>query len=246
MPFEIPVSREGPVWHQSAVLQVPRRRYIVKIAVLSDTHNLLRPEVLEQVKGCELILHGGDVSRQSVLDQLEGYAPVHVVRGNNDKEWAEHIPQYLDITLAGLRIFMVHKKKDLPEDLTDYDLVIYGHSHRFELREQGHTILLNPGSCGPRRFHQEISMAIVELENGKAVVTRVVIPHAEIINQKTTEIKDLKQQIEIVMRETQKGKNLSEIASRHGIDPELAEQIARLYVTHPGVTAEGIMTKMGL
>lgn len=218
----------------------------MRIAVLSDTHNLLRPEVLEHVKTCERILHGGDVSRQNVLDQLQEYAPVHVVRGNNDKEWAEHIPLFLDISLGGMRIYMVHKKKDLPEDITDYDLVIYGHSHRFEVLEKGHTILLNPGSCGPRRFHQEISMAIVEIENGKTVVTKVVIPHTEIINEKSAEPGDLRQQIGIVMRETDKGRDLREIASRHGIDPELVEQIARLYVTHPGVTAEGIMAKMGL
>ena len=29
-------------------------------------------------------------------------------------------------------------------------------------------------------------------------------------------------------------------------DKELAEQICRLYLTHPGVDADGIMTKMGL
>jgi hypothetical protein len=30
------------------------------------------------------------------------------------------------------------------------------------------------------------------------------------------------------------------------MDPALAEQIARLYLTHPGVTPDGIMAKMGL
>ena len=48
------------------------------------------------------------------------------------------------------------------------------------------------------------------------------------------------------MREIDKGRNIGEIAGRHGLDPDLTEQIARLYVTHPGVTADGIMTKMGM
>jgi len=48
------------------------------------------------------------------------------------------------------------------------------------------------------------------------------------------------------MREFDKGRSIGEIASRHGLDPNLTEQIARLYVTHPGVTADGIMTKMGM
>ena len=48
------------------------------------------------------------------------------------------------------------------------------------------------------------------------------------------------------MRETEKGHATLRIAKRYGIEPALAEQIARLYVTHPGVTADGIMRKMGL
>ena len=49
-----------------------------------------------------------------------------------------------------------------------------------------------------------------------------------------------------MIRETQKGKTVKDIAKKTGMDEALAEQIARLYVTHPGVTADGIMTKMGL
>ena len=56
----------------------------------------------------------------------------------------------------------------------------------------------------------------------------------------------LEQQIEIVMKETQKGNGVTYIAEKYGMDKALVEQIARLYVTHPGVTADGIMTKMGI
>ena len=68
----------------------------MKIGILSDTHGMLRPEVLSALKGCDVILHGGDINKQSVLDQLNEIAPVNVVRGNNDKEWAENIPAFLD------------------------------------------------------------------------------------------------------------------------------------------------------
>ena len=64
----------------------------MKIGILSDTHGLLRPEVIAALDGCEVILHGGDINSRSILDKLERIAPVYVVRGNNDKEWAEHIP----------------------------------------------------------------------------------------------------------------------------------------------------------
>ena len=136
-----------------------------KIGILSDTHGLLRPEVIQALQGCEAILHGGDINRQDIIDQLNTIAPVYVVRGNNDKDWAEHIPMFLDFQLYGCHIYMTHKKKDLPQDLSDYDLVVYGHSHRYEQKSSGKTLLLNPGSCGPRRFHQDITMAIAEVDN---------------------------------------------------------------------------------
>jgi len=217
----------------------------MRIGVLSDTHGLLRPEVLSALEGCEAILHGGDINRQEILDVLSKIAPVHVVRGNNDGEWAEHIPTLLDFRLAGLRVCMAHKKKDLPADLSVYDLVVYGHSHRYEESRQGNALLLNPGSCGPRRFNQAITLAVLEAEDGRIAVRRVDIPHQGRVVPMPKPV-DLKAQIETVMRETQKGRGPGEIAARHGWDAGLVEQIARLYVTHPGVTADGIMGKMGI
>ena len=57
-----------------------------------DTHGLLRPEVLTAIAGCDAIIHGGDINKPVFIDRLKEIAPVHAVRGNNDKEWAEHIP----------------------------------------------------------------------------------------------------------------------------------------------------------
>ena len=218
----------------------------MKIGILSDTHGLLRPEALAALEGCEAILHGGDINQQSILDRLGQIAPVWAVRGNNDKEWASHLPAALDVSLAGTRIHMTHKKKDLPEDITPYDLVVYGHSHQYDMKTQGHTLLLNPGSCGPRRFRQPITLATAEIAEGAVVVTRVDIPHGAAEAMPDPGSADIRRQIEIVMQETDRGRGPEEIAARHGIAPDLALQIARLYVTHPGVTADGIMTKMGL
>ena len=149
----------------------------MRIAILSDTHNLLRPQVLEQLSGVDAILHGGDISRQSILDQLSEYAPLYVVRGNNDKEWAEHIPHHLTLELGGKTFFMVHKKADIPAGLSGVDCVIYGHSHKYAEEVKNGVLYLNPGSCGPRRFHQEITMAVMTIENGEMLVHKILIPH---------------------------------------------------------------------
>lgn len=37
-----------------------------RIGILSDTHGLLRPEVLDVLQGCDSILHGGDINKQSI------------------------------------------------------------------------------------------------------------------------------------------------------------------------------------
>ena len=216
----------------------------MKIVLLSDTHNLLRPEVLAALSGAEAILHAGDVNSQQVLDQLREFAPVYAVRGNADKEWAEQLPVFLDFELNGLRVYMTHKKKDLPADLSPYDLVVFGHSHAYSDIQQGRTRIVNPGSCGPRRFHQPITMATAELTESGIEITRIDIAHQT--PPPKIDPTDIAAQIEIVVKEFDRGRSTRKIAEKYGIDPALAEQIIRLYVTHPGVTVDGIMTKMGL
>ena len=148
----------------------------MKLAILSDTHGLLRPEVAEHLKTADAILHGGDVNKQGIVDQLERYAPLYVVRGNNDKEWAEQIPHDLTVTLGGVTFYLVHNKKEVPADLTGIDAVVFGHSHKYLLEERDGGLWLNPGSCGPRRFHQEITMMMAEVENGTLQVEKITIP----------------------------------------------------------------------
>ena len=223
----------------------------MKIGIISDTHNLLRPEVIDALQECDFILHGGDISAQNVLDRLEEIAPVKAVRGNNDKDWAEHLPVFLDFELAGLHIYMTHRKKDLPGDLTPYDLVIYGHSHQYasdwlDSAGKHRTLLLNPGSCGPRRFIQPITMAILKTDPDGWNIKQITIPHAAREKAPTIGSSDIHKQIEVIVKDTQKGLSVRTIAEKRRLDPALVEQIVRLYVTHPGVTTDGIMTKMGL
>ena len=64
-----------------------------EIGVISDTHGLLRPEVLEYLKGCHYILHAGAIGKEAVLEQLKAIAPTFSVRENVDKDpWARKLP----------------------------------------------------------------------------------------------------------------------------------------------------------
>ena len=146
-----------------------------RIAVLSDTHGLLRPEVLDAIAGCDAIIHGGDINKPEIIDRLKEVAPVYAVRGNNDKEWAEHLPVTLTFQIEDCRFFLVHNKKEVPKILTGIDAVIFGHSHKYFEQTIDGRLWLNPGSCGKRRFDQEITLAILTVDSSTLSAQKVVI-----------------------------------------------------------------------
>lgn len=150
-----------------------------RIVILSDTHGLLRPEVLDYLASADAIIHGGDINTQAIVETLRGFAPLHIVRGNNDKAWAESLPHSLTFTIEGVRFFVVHNKRDIPEDLSGVDVVVYGHSHKYAYETRDNVLWLNPGSCGRRRFDQEITMAVIAAEGGQFQVEKVTIPHEQ-------------------------------------------------------------------
>lgn len=219
-----------------------------RIAVLSDTHGLLRPEIVEILKTCEIILHGGDINSRRILDELEQIAPVYVVRGNNDKEWAEGMAEELELTLFGLHIYMVHNKKHWRENLSGVEVFIYGHSHKYEEKMIEGVLFLNPGSCGPRRFRQPVTMAVLEVqeETGKWKVEKIDLTGKEGSRANPIGLTEgnLKQTVEIILREMKAGRRVEMIADRLAVDREFVEQVCRIYVTHPGVDAQGIVNKM--
>lgn len=147
-----------------------------RIAVISDTHGLLRPEVIRIVTGCDAIIHGGDINNQQILDQLSALAPLYVVRGNNDKEWAEHLQESIAIQIEDCLLFVVHNKKFVSSELHGIDTVIFGHSHKYAEQMIDGRLWLNPGSCGKRRFDQEITLAILTINGKELSVEKILIP----------------------------------------------------------------------
>ena len=147
----------------------------MKVGVIADTHGLLRPEVVERLRGCDAILHAGDVNRPELLDALRAIAPLHVVRGNNDKEWAEGLPRSLTVELDGVRILMIHNKRELPRELGDAQVIVFGHSHKYFEQTIDGRLWLNPGSCGKRRFDQEISFALLHIDGSAWRVEKIAL-----------------------------------------------------------------------
>jgi putative phosphoesterase len=143
----------------------------MRVGVLSDTHNLLRPRVPELLAGCDRILHAGDVGDLEILEALKRIAPVQAVRGNTDSgATAARLPEDLAGEIAGFPFRMIHRREDVdPSWIPELRLVVFGHSHRPEVEWQGSCLLLNPGACGPRRFRLPLTVAILTIADQRIV-----------------------------------------------------------------------------
>lgn len=210
----------------------------MRIAVISDTHGLLRPEVIEIIKTSDAVIHGGDIDNAAAWNEIKAAAggkPLFAVRGNNDG--GLDLPDSLTFELDGINFFLVHNKKDIPKAV-EADIIIFGHSHKYYEETINERLWLNPGSCGKRRFNLPVTMAVLDIDNGQYSVKKVEIENCGQTNKATMK------NIKAVMRYMDKGLNVDEISRKVNIDQELVDQIIRIVVTHPGVTAEGIMNKM--
>jgi uncharacterized protein len=148
----------------------PRPRRALRIGLVSDTHNLLRPEVLAWLRGSDHILHGGDICGEAVLAALRELAPLTAVRGNNDRgAWAEGLPHSEMVQFGAVRVHMVHDLKELvrPEGVR---VVVSGHSHKPKVEERDGVLYVNPGSAGPRRFSLPISAGELRIVGDEVTV----------------------------------------------------------------------------
>jgi uncharacterized protein len=138
----------------------------LEVGVISDTHGLLRPQALDALRGCDLIIHAGDVGRPELLEPLRALAPLHVVRGNVDYgDWAMRLPITARVDVGGHLFHVLHNiaELDLDPAAAGVSAVVYGHSHKPSIETRDGVLYLNPGSAGPRRFDLPVSVARVHV-----------------------------------------------------------------------------------
>ena len=140
----------------------------MKIGIVSDTHGILKEEVLTKLVGCAAIFLAGDVGDRCILEALEKIAPTYVVKGNNDSV-DMGLEETLEVELEGHRFYMIHDLKTIKKVPSGYDFIISGHSHQFDIHYKNKTTYINPGGCGKRRFGLPLTMVILELEEGMYV-----------------------------------------------------------------------------
>ncbi|HCM92339.1 MAG TPA: metallophosphoesterase [Lachnospiraceae bacterium] len=218
----------------------------MKIAIISDTHSLLRDEVMEKIRECEIILHGGDIASKETMEAIEKLGRTYFVRGNADKDWAEDIPYEKEIEICGYRFYMVHKKSDTRKDLSGIDFVIYGHSHKCEQKTEDGITYLNPGSCGPRRFTQPVTLMLMEIDEKSRAWNVEKVDLSPILKKgaKLPPQKEMDILIKSIVKDMNANKSVEKIAERNRVDRALVEEILQIYTTHPGIDVDGILNRM--
>jgi uncharacterized protein len=147
------------------------------LGIVSDTHGLLRPEVIPKLEGVERILHLGDVGKPSILAELEKIAPVTAVRGNVDREGAcGKLPETDVVLIEGHYIYMLHDLKTLHLDPAagKFAAVLHGHTHVPNFYTKKGVLFFNPGSCGPRRFELPITIGFLTLNQDSSLEPKIV------------------------------------------------------------------------
>jgi putative phosphoesterase len=158
---------QSPMHHGSVMLRV---------GLISDTHDLLRPEAMELLRGSDHIIHAGDLCTLRILEELEALAPVTAVRGNNDRgAWAKRLPETELVQIGEVFVYAIHdiSQLDLDPHAAGVHVVVSGHSHKPRVERRDGVLYVNPGSAGPRRF--KLPIAVGELAiSGVSVAPRIV------------------------------------------------------------------------
>ncbi len=155
------------------------------VAVISDTH-LMQPTpwfrgvFAEHLAGADALIHCGDVTGPAMLAFLEASHPnFHGVCGNMCAFGSSGgLPPRLSLDMAGFRLGAAHgwgPRPEVPQRVAeafgpDYDVVCFGHTHRFTWLRHGRTWLLNPGALQ----EGEGSLALLTLEPGREPEVRQV------------------------------------------------------------------------
>ncbi len=157
----------------------------MKIAVISDTHDHVwhTQQAVEQANksGAEIILHCGDLVSPFLLEEFDGFTgQFHLVTGNNPGDMAllermitKRNPHFMyhgligKLEIADFKIAWTHDPQTgyYIAKSGEFDLVAFGHTHRWHLETINRTSFLNPGEILGRK--EPPGWALVELKKDR-------------------------------------------------------------------------------
>ena len=151
----------------------------LKVLIVSDTHSYADLSFMDDLsEPPDEIWHAGDIGNMAVVDTYQTVAPFRVVYGNIDgAEVRSEIPEFLQFTVCGLKVLMIHiggkpprynrRSKQLIDEVKP-DIFVTGHSHICKVEKDpiNNLLFINPGAIGTYGFHQFRTCIFLEIKNG--------------------------------------------------------------------------------
>jgi len=150
---------------------------MTRIVVIADTHarslKELPQELVKELAEADIVIHCGDYTYPSLLDELRRMAKRFIgVYGNMDpKEIREQLPDKAVLEVEGRRIGVIHPawggppwgiEEDIAKEFDGVDIILFGHTHDVYHETIGGVIFLNPGQAYPA-FRTPASAGIVTI-----------------------------------------------------------------------------------
>jgi uncharacterized protein len=160
----------------------------VRLLLIADTHvpkraRDLPAQVWDEVARADVVVHAGDWIAPELVDELTARSDRLVgCWGNNDgPEVRSRLPERADVTLAGLRLTVVHetgaaggRDARMARLYPDTDVLVFGHSHiPWDSTTSTGLRLLNPGSPTDRRRQPFCTYLTASIDEGQ--LTDVVL-----------------------------------------------------------------------
>lgn len=152
---------------------------MLRIALLSDTHNYLDPKIYKYFDSCDQIWHAGDIGTISITDELSKIKPVIAVYGNIDGTDVRKVHPLNQLFMCEkVKVFMTHiggypnrYSAEALKEIKEHkpQLFICGHSHILKVMYDDKYKLLhiNPGAAGNHGFHTIKTMVRFTIDNDK-------------------------------------------------------------------------------
>lgn len=149
----------------------------MKIGVVGDSHGNLNAlkKAVKQMGAVDVIFHLGDYVEDGLYLKTLTDAPVHIIKGNMDQH-AENGSSIITTTIGGFKFFACHGHQyGVKNDLNNVyhagleknaEVILFGHSHKAFLQDDGQILIMNPGSVGAPRMGDPESYGIITIENG--------------------------------------------------------------------------------
>lgn len=155
------------------------------IGVVADTHGHLGDDVIEALRGVDLLLHAGDVGGVHVLERLRRIAPLVPVTGNGDPELQREEPWDVRIELGEARILLCHWWDNhghlhprIERELVAFrpHALVYGHTHVARNEAQDGVLRFNPGYAGPAELARARSVGKLHVRGAHVAGEIIALP----------------------------------------------------------------------